>query len=150
MSLRIEKGYGSWGREYSPEWWPQESGLARLIKTDKDFLNKSAYMALADKAPRETLEIFEIDATSADASGGEPIFLTDGTPVGQVTSAAYGYSVGKSLALGYVKAGTVIPGQEVHIAVLGRPHTARMLPEAPFDPAGLRLRDQTQELQPAQ
>ncbi|MEO1780438.1 MAG: glycine cleavage T C-terminal barrel domain-containing protein, partial [Pseudomonadota bacterium] len=101
MSLRIEKGYGSWGREYSPEWWPQESGLARLIKTDKDFLNKSAYMALAEKAPRETLEIFEIDATSADASGGEPIFLTDGTPVGQVTSAAYGYSVGKSLALGY-------------------------------------------------
>ena len=40
-SLRIEKGYGSWGREYSPEYWPQEVGLESLIKMDKpDFLGK--------------------------------------------------------------------------------------------------------------
>ncbi|MBC6405824.1 MAG: GcvT family protein [Rhodospirillales bacterium] len=141
MSLRIEKGYGSWGREYSPEWWPQESRLARLIKTDKDFLNKDAYLALADRQPRETLEIFEIDAETADASGGEPIFLTDGTPIGQVTSSAYGYSVGKSLALGYIKIGAVKAGDAVHISVLGRPHSARLLAAPPFDPEGLRLRD---------
>ncbi|MGR3491950.1 MAG: GcvT family protein, partial [Shimia sp.] len=48
MALRLEKGYGSWSREYSPEWWPQESGLAGLIKLDKNFLNKDAYLALAD------------------------------------------------------------------------------------------------------
>ncbi|MEC8365751.1 MAG: dehydrogenase, partial [Pseudomonadota bacterium] len=41
-ALRIEKGYGSWGREYSPEYWPQEAGLHGLIKLDKDFLNKEA------------------------------------------------------------------------------------------------------------
>jgi dimethylglycine dehydrogenase len=34
MSLRLEKGYGSWGRDYSPEYWPQESGLAGLVKAD--------------------------------------------------------------------------------------------------------------------
>ncbi len=146
MSLRLEKGYGSWGREYSPEWWPQESGLHRLIKMDKEFLNKSAWEALQDKAPRETLELFEIadaavSASGADATGGEPIFLPDGTPIGQVTSGAYGYGVGKSLALGYVKAGSVEPGGEVDIAVLGTPHRARHLPEAPFDPRGDRLRD---------
>ena len=43
-ALRIEKGYGSWGREYSPEYWPQEAGLHGLIKLDKDFLNKEAYL----------------------------------------------------------------------------------------------------------
>nr|WP_245446280.1 aminomethyltransferase family protein [Rhizobium album] len=43
-SLRIEKGYGSWSCEYSPEYRPQESGLDRLIKIDKGaFLNKDAY-----------------------------------------------------------------------------------------------------------
>jgi dimethylglycine dehydrogenase len=141
MSLRLEKGYGSWGREYSPEWWPQESGLARLIKLDKDFLNKGSYLKLADTVPRETLQIFEIDTETADASGGEPIFLPDGTAIGQVTSGAYGYSVGKSLALGYVKADTAKPGDTVHVAVLGRSHTARMLAEPPFDPQGHRLRD---------
>ncbi|MCZ6487264.1 MAG: FAD-dependent oxidoreductase, partial [Gammaproteobacteria bacterium] len=35
LSLRVEKGYGSWSREYSPENWPQEVGLDRLIKLDK-------------------------------------------------------------------------------------------------------------------
>ena len=141
MSLRLEKGYGSWGRDYSPEWWPQESNLAGLIKTDKEFLNKDAYLALADNPPRETMVLFEVDAKTADASGGEPIFLSDGTPVGQVTSGAYGYHVKKSLALGYIKAGSVAPGETVHIAVLGQPHEARLLSEAPFDPKGTRLRD---------
>ncbi|MGC6411196.1 MAG: GcvT family protein, partial [Candidatus Puniceispirillaceae bacterium] len=141
MSLRLEKGYGSWGRDYSPEWWPQESNLAGLIKTDKEFLNKDAYLALADNPPRETMVLFEVDAKTADASGGEPIFLCDGTPVGQVTSGAYGYHVEKSLALGYIKAGSVAPGETVHIAVLGQPHEARLLSEAPFDPKGTRLRD---------
>jgi len=140
MSLRVEKGYGSWGREYSPEYWPQESGLARLIKMDKDFLNKSAYAALADTAPRELLVLMEVEADTADATGGEPVFLPDGTPVGQVSSGAYGYHVGKSLALGYVKADHATPGTELRVAVLGQPHKARILDGPPFDADGSRLR----------
>ncbi len=140
MSLRIEKGYGSWGREYSPEWWPAESGLAGLIKLDKDFLNKQAYLALSDRPAREKLVVIEVDAKTADASGGEPIFLADGTPIGQVTSGAYGYSVGKSLALGYVRADLAVGGTECVVAVLGRDHSARVLSAPPFDPDGARLR----------
>jgi dimethylglycine dehydrogenase len=139
-SLRIEKGYGSWGREYSPEYWPQESGLAGLMKPEKDFLNKAAWQAIADNPPRELFVCLEIEAETADATGGEPIFLTDGTPVGQVTSGAYGYSVGKSLALGYIKAGTAKSGDTLHVAILGLPHKATLLAEPPFDPAGARLR----------
>jgi glycine cleavage system aminomethyltransferase T len=56
MSLRIEKGYGSWSREYSPEYWPQESGLERLVKMDKgDFLNREAYAAIAAKPAQDNL-----------------------------------------------------------------------------------------------
>ncbi len=140
-SLRIEKGYGSWGREYSPEYWPQEVGLERLVKMDKDFLNKAAYAAIDDKTPRERLSIFEVQADQdADATGGEPIFLPDGTKVGRVTSGAYGYSVDKSLALGYAKEGTAKPGDEVEIFIIGKPHKAILLPEPPFDPKGARLR----------
>ena len=140
MSLRVEKGYGSWSREYSPEWWPQESGMAGLIKLEKDFLNKAAYLALKDKAPREVLQVIEVFETpmNADASGGEPIFLPDGSPVGRVTSGTYGYTVGKSLALGYVRdAG---PGDEVDVMILGRPHRGVILAEPPFDPKGEKLR----------
>ncbi|MCP4315558.1 MAG: FAD-dependent oxidoreductase [Hyphomicrobiales bacterium] len=140
-SLRIEKGYGSWGREYSPEYWPQEVGLERLIKLDKDFLNKDAYLAVKDNVPRENLSIFEVEANDgADATGGEPIFLADGTSVGRVTSGAYGYSVGKSLALGFAREGTAKPGDTVEIFILGKPHKATLLADPPFDAAGERLR----------
>ena len=43
ISLRVAKGYGSWSREYSPEYWPHEVGLDRLVKTDKgDFIGRRA------------------------------------------------------------------------------------------------------------
>ena len=142
MSLRIEKGYGSWGREYSPEYWPQEVGLDRLVKLDKDFLNKPAVAATLANPAREQLVLLALDeadvtASDADATGGEPIFK-DGVGIGRVTSGAYGYSVGQSLALGYVKGAAA--GDAVEVMVLGRPHRATILAEPPFDPAGARLR----------
>ena len=140
-SLRIEKGYGSWGREYSQEYWPQEVGLDGLIKLDKDFLNKEAYLSVKDNACREVLSMFEIDISEdADATGGEPIFTPDGQPVGRVTSGAYGYSVGKSLALGLSNPRVAQPGDSVEVFILGKPHKAVILSEPPFDPAGSRLR----------
>ncbi|MBS36769.1 MAG: dehydrogenase [Thiotrichales bacterium] len=141
LSLRLEKGYGSWGREYSPEYWPHEVGLDRLIKLDKpEFHGRDAWLALKEQTPREQLVMLEIDVTNADASGGEPVFLTDGTPVGRVSSGAYGYTVRKSLALAFVKTEFAVPGTEFDVAVLGLPHRARLLDEPPFDPKGVRSR----------
>jgi dimethylglycine dehydrogenase len=142
MSLRVEKGYGSWSREYSPEYWPQEVGLDRLCKMDKEFLNKAAVAETIANPAREQLVILaldaaETDASNADATGGEPIFK-DGKGVGRVTSGTYGYTVGMSLALGYVK--DAKPGDSVEVMVLGRPHKATILHEPPFDPTGERLR----------
>ncbi|MEP3844971.1 MAG: FAD-dependent oxidoreductase [Paracoccaceae bacterium] len=142
MSLRVEKGYGSWSREYSPEYWPQEVGLDRLCKLDKDFLHKDAVVEVLKNEPREHLVLLELDGTqtdasNADATGGEPIFK-DGKGIGRVTSGAYGYSVGKSLALGYVNDAKA--GDTIDVMVLGRAHQARILDEPPFDPKGARLR----------
>ncbi len=141
LSLRVEKGYGSWGREYSPEYWPQEVGLERLIKLDKpEFLGRDAYLALKDQEPREKLAVLKVETTTADASGGEPIFATDGTPVGRVSSGAYGFSVDASIALGFVKADHANPNAEFDVAILGKPHRAQLLEYPPFDPNGERLR----------
>ncbi|WP_281972428.1 GcvT family protein [Ruegeria faecimaris] len=142
MSLRIEKGYGSWGREYSPEYWPHEVGLDRLCKFDKSFLNKDAANSAMTSPAREQLVLLHLDeadtaASNADATGGEPIFM-DGRGIGRVTSGAYGYSVGMSLALGYVSGAGA--GDRVEVMVLGRPHRATILKEPPFDPTGTILR----------
>jgi dimethylglycine dehydrogenase len=141
LSLRVEKGYGSWSREYSPEYWPQEVGLDRLIKLDKpEFLGRDAYLAIKDNPPREKLVLVEVETTNADANGGEPVFLTDATPVGRVSSGAYGHSVGASLALCFIKTDFASPGTELEVAILGLPHRAKILEHPPFDPKGERLR----------
>ncbi|GAA6180273.1 FAD-dependent oxidoreductase [Shimia sp. NS0008-38b] len=142
MSLRVEKGYGSWSREYSPEYWPQEVELDRLCKFEKDFLNKGAAQKVMENAAREHLCLLhlheaDVTASNADATGGEPIFK-DGKGIGRVTSGAYGYTVGMSLALGFVKDAN--PGDEVEVMVLGQPHKATILSEPPFDADGKSLR----------
>lgn len=142
MSLRVEKGYGSWSREYSPEYFPQEVGLDRLCKMEKNFLNKAAVAETLAQDAREHMVLLHLDetdvtASNADATGGEPIFK-DGKGIGRVTSGTYGYTVGMSLALGFVKDAKA--GDAVEVMVLGQPHRAVILSEPPFDPAGARLR----------
>ena len=144
-SMRIEKGYGSWGREYSPEWYPTESGMAGLVKTDKpEFAGREIYLQLQDQPPRQQLCHFAIEtkpgSVGADAWGGEPIFK-QGQYVGRVTSGSYSFTCQTSVALGYVD--TVharAAGGEFEIAILGLPHKAILLGEPLFDPKGEKLR----------
>lgn len=141
LSLRVEKGYGSWGREYSPEYWPQEVGLDRLVKTDKPaFIGRDAYLELKDRPAREKLVLLEIDVETADAVGGEPIFTADGEPAGRITSGAYGHHVGRSLGLAMIKTEHLARSAAFDVAILGLPHAARVLETPPFDPKGARLR----------
>lgn len=142
MSLRMEKGYGSWGREYSPEYWPQECGLERLCRSDKAYLNSAAAQTNMAKPARERMVLLALnaedtEASNADATGGEPIFK-DGVGIGRVSSGSYGYHVGQSLALGFIKNGDA--GDQVEVMVLGRPHRATILSRPPFDAEGTRLR----------
>ena len=139
-SMRIEKGYGSWSREYSPEWYPTESGLAVLVKTEKpEFLGKEAYMKLKDLPARQLLCNFSIDTEpgdkGADAWGGEAIFK-DGKYVGRITSGSYSFEFNTSVALGYVNTPEVEKGGTYEVAILGRHHEARLLAEPLFDPRG--------------
>ena len=109
--------------------------------TKPEFLGRDVWQDLSKKAPREKLVMLSIDATNADAHGGEPIFLKDGTPVGRVSSGAYGHTVQQSLALCFIRTEHVVSGAEYDVAVLGKPHHARLLDAPPFDPEGQKLRN---------
>ena len=95
---------------------------------------------MKEKAPRYQLVSFTVEAKTADAAGGEPIFALDGKAIGAVSSGAYGHTVGASLAMGSIECEYAVPGAEFEIAVLGQPHRAILLAEPLFDPAGVRLR----------
>jgi len=68
------------------------------------------------------------------------VFLTDGTPVGRVSSGSYGFGVEKSLALAFIQTDKLVDNTDFHVAVLGLNHEAKLLDAAPFDPTGKRLR----------
>lgn len=139
MSLRLEKGFPSWGLDLSSDYYPDECGLGRFIAMDKgDFTGRDALKDL--DGPREKIAIFDIDAAEADAYSGEPIYR-DGELVGYVTSGGYGYRVGKSVAIGYLSPEHHQPGESFEIEIIGERRRAVMTDGAPYDPAGKRCRD---------
>jgi len=80
-----------------------------------------------------------VDASDADCLGDEPIWH-DGKVVGWVTSGAYGYSVQRSLALGYVPAEVATATSGFEIEIIGERRKAERLSGAAFDPMGARMR----------
>ncbi len=140
LSLRLEKGYGSWSREYTPEYNPFESLLDRFVKFDKgEFIGREHLLSVKDVDRNWTLTCFSVDADEADAVGGEPI-VCDGKVVGIVTSAAFGHTVGKSIALGYIPPTAVRQDSEYSIEIIGQPKQAIIEPEPLYDPKGFRMR----------
>jgi dimethylglycine dehydrogenase len=138
-ALRIEKGFGTWAREYRPIYGPEEAGLGRFVALEKgEFIGRAAAMQERTSGGALRLAPFAVDAADADAIGDEPIWH-QGRVVGWVTSGAYGHRVGRSLALGYVPA--ALAGSEgFEIEIIGERRAARRLGACPYDPTGARMR----------
>jgi dimethylglycine dehydrogenase len=140
LSLRMEKGFGIWTREFSRDYTPSESGLARFIAYDKGaFIGREAALKDRDRAPARRLVLVDVDAADADASFYEPIWSGD-ERVGFVTSAAYGHTCGKSLAMGYVSSAMATAGTPLEVTIVGERRACRVLAEPPVDPLGARMR----------
>jgi len=140
-SLRVEKSFGTWAREYRPIYGPFEAGLGRFVDLNKgEFIGRSA--ALDEKASGGKLRLltFRVDATDADALGDEPIWH-DGTVVGWVTSGAYGFRARGSIALGYVPAEFAAADSGFEIEIIGERRRATRLAAAPVDAPGARMRE---------
>ena len=139
-SLRLEKGYGSFNKDFRPDYTPAETGLDRFIDFDKgEFTGRAAALAERARGPKRRFAILEVDATDADVTGYESI-MKDGAAVGYVTSGAFGHCVGKSLAAGYVPTAFAREGERFEIDILGEMRTATLRLESLHDPQGLRLR----------
>ena len=141
VSLGKEKSFGIWSREFTPDYTPAMCGLDRFIDYGKaDFIGRVAALADRDGEHDHKLVTLEIDSSDADPWGYEPIWYKD-EYAGFVTSGAYGHTVNKSLALGYVKTQFLDSSNDefsVHVVDERRP--AVIIPEASYDPSGSRMR----------
>ncbi|SEP56716.1 GcvT family protein [Thalassovita taeanensis] len=141
MSLRLDKFFGGWMREFSPDYTPAETGLDRFISFKKpaDFIGRAAAEAERATPPARQLCAFEVDATETDVSAYEPIWL-DGAVVGFCTSGGYSHHAGKSIALGFVPRDRATEGLAVEIEILGEKRPATLITTPLFDADGARMR----------
>jgi len=139
-SLRLEKAYGSFNKDFRPDYTPGETGLDRFVDFAKtEFAGRAAALAERAVGPKRRFVVMEVATTDADVVGYESI-MKGGAAVGYVTSGAYGHCVGKSLAAGYVPTALARDGERFKIDVFGDLCDATVRLDALYDPQGLRLR----------
>ena len=139
-SLRVEKSYRMWGMDLTTEYSAFEAGLDRFVALNKPgFLGREALIRQREEGVPQAFVTLEVEADDADPWGNEPLYL-EGQMVGRATSGVYGHTVGRSLALAYVRPEAAGLGTELAIDILGSHRPARVIPESPHDPENARLR----------
>jgi dimethylglycine oxidase len=139
-SLRLEKGYRLWGQDIDEEHDPYEAGLGWAVRPGKgDFLGREAALAAKESVTRR-LACMVTDDPAIFLSGKEPI-AHEGSVIGCVTSAAYGATVGQSIAYGYVPPALAEPGTALEVYAEGEWHGLTVAAEPLFDPTNARVRD---------
>ena len=141
MSLRLDKFFGSWLREYSPDYTPAETGLDRFISLKKnvDFIGRAAVELERATPPERQLCAFIVDADDADVVAYEPIWI-DGEVQGFCTSGGYSHTTRQSVALGFIPRNQVVDTLAVEIEILGEMRPARLTSTPLFDADNGRMR----------
>ncbi len=150
-SLRLEKGFGSWLREYRPDYDPFEAGLGRFVRMEKDFIGRDALAAKHGEAGppggmAETglrLCTWTVDVgtgpDACDVVGDEPVWH-EGEVVGWVTSGGYAHHSEASVAMGYIGAELADSPGRFEIEIVGTRRTAAPVKGCLWDPEGTRMR----------
>ena len=147
-SLRIEKGYRAWGRELSPDATPWQTGTGFAVRLDKgaDFIGRDALLSAKGKPLKKRVVSFlAMNSDTPIAWGGE-LITADDAPVGEVTSAAFGYTLGALAGLGWIRSGDEplhekwIEGRSFAIDIAGESVPVRVSLQPFYDPKSERMR----------
>ena len=141
MSLRLDRHFGSWLSEFSPDYTAAETGMDRFISFKKpdDFIGRKAAEAERDTPPPRILATFEVDAEAADVVAYEPVFIDDSVQ-GFCTSGGYSHHAGKSIAMALIPRKHATAGKIVEIEIMGKRRKATLITEHLFDPDGSAMR----------
>jgi glycine cleavage system aminomethyltransferase T/glycine/D-amino acid oxidase-like deaminating enzyme len=138
-SLRLEKGYRLWGQDIGTEYEPISAGLGFAVKWDKDFQGKRALERIRDEGPAKRLSAMTLDDPRSVVLGKEPIWHGDDV-VSYVTSANYGFSIGRGIVYGYLPTSIAQEGTPVEVEYFGERLAATVAADPLFDPKGARLK----------
>lgn len=137
-SMRIEKGFCAMGHELDSDISPIDAGLDFATRKSGGFIGAEALHDQRARGGASKVISLTLEDCSAVPIGHEPIYL-DGKIIGQTTSCAFGYRVGKPVALGHVAA-PLPDSSRVDVSIAGRMHGARVTNGPQFDPDGRLMR----------
>jgi glycine cleavage system aminomethyltransferase T/glycine/D-amino acid oxidase-like deaminating enzyme len=143
-SLRLEKGYRYFGAELTPRETPFEAGMDRFVRLDTgDFVGRDALLALRvaePDGPARRLRTVVIGGNDwAPVYGGEAVRI-DGEVVGRLRSAAFGYTVGRTVGTTYLPA-EVEEGAPIEVDVFADRVAGEVASDVLVDPAGLKMHE---------
>ena len=127
------------GHELDSDVTPLEADLEFAVAWKSDFVGRDALLARRDRGATSRMVTILFDDPHAVPLGNEPVLLEDAV-IGQTTSAAFGYRVGRPLALAYVDQAHAVDGQSLAVNIAGIPFTGQVRTKAVFDPEGKRMR----------
>jgi 4-methylaminobutanoate oxidase (formaldehyde-forming) len=145
-SLRLEKGYRAWGSDITPNDSPFEAGLGWAVKlrSEMPFLGRAACEKIANAPLKKKLACFTVDDPEVVLLGRETI-LRNGAFAGYVTSAGFGYTLGKPIGYGYVRKVDGLDDDylldgDYELVVATERVPARICLEPLYDPNGERIK----------
>jgi len=132
-SMRIEKGFLSYGHDIDTDTTPQMAGLSFTCDQQSDYIGKQA--AWPDQGPAKKLISVILDDEAAVPLGNEPV-ICDGRIIGKTTSASFGYRVGKPVALALIETAYGEQGRSCAVDVAGSQFRGIIIDGAVYDPDG--------------
>jgi 4-methylaminobutanoate oxidase (formaldehyde-forming) len=140
-AMRLEKAYRAWGHELSTDETPLEAGLGFAVDWETQFLGKEALLEQKSAGARKRLVAFALEDPEPTLWGSEPIYM-NGQLAGYTTSGGYSPTLGRAVALGYVKnpsgegkmTSKGIRAASFHLLNDGRRYEAKPYLRSPYDP----------------
>ncbi len=131
-SLRIEKGYRTFGADLTASDTPFDSGVGFAVGKDK--------WPILDRTPPTRLRTLLVGGEDyLTLYGGEAVHDMHAGVIGRVRSAAYGFTVCRNVALAKLPAG-LDEGAEVWVDVLGDLVSAVVARDVLYDPKSARAK----------
>ena len=138
--LRLEKKHIIIGQDTDVVSNPLEGDMSWVVRFEKeDFIGKHALKTVQERGLRDKLVGFVMEDSTVPEDG-VPV-VTDGRPVGKVTSSRLSPTLDRGFGLAWVPIELSEAGGEIHIQVKGKPMRARVIDGPFYDPEGKRLRE---------
>ncbi|XP_071443435.1 sarcosine dehydrogenase, mitochondrial isoform X1 [Hetaerina americana] len=144
-SLSHEKGYHLWNADLRSDDNPVEAGLAFTCRRNGEYQGKDAVETLRKQGPSKRLAFFVLKE-EVPLWGLEAIWRNDQV-VGFLRRGEYGFSLGASIGLGYVKhpegkavTKNFLQTGQYEIEAMGTRYPVDLHLRSPFDPENNRLK----------